>query len=238
MAGNCLAGETCSFSHDPSAYLASMNINSGSTAGTPSSQYSQSNIQLQDYENFPSLGGAVGEGSPAQYGFSSSYNVSGLSAQSPAFRSVLPRITNGYTPSRPSSRPSSRHAIRPATPNKAPSVDDPDAFPTLASLSAKGNKKHHGRRGGHGHREKESVPNSLADVVRMSPSPSPAQARKGLKTGKSFTSSREDSAAAKAIPAPQHVPWLETGAAANQQYLKARQDAIKHGSMRNKFLQR
>jgi hypothetical protein len=31
---------------------------------------------------------------------------------------------------------------------------------------------------------------------------------------------------------------LETGARANQQYLKFRQEAIKHGSIRNKFLQR
>lgn len=48
----------------------------------------------------------------------------------------------------------------------------------------------------------------------------------------------ENSAAAQAIPSPQHVPWLETGERANKAYLKARQDAIKHGGLRNKFLQR
>ena len=39
------------------------------------------------------------------------------------------------------------------------------------------------------------------------------------------------------IPAPQDIPWLETGERANQAYLKARQEAFKHGGLRNKFLQ-
>lgn len=51
-------------------------------------------------------------------------------------------------------------------------------------------------------------------------------------------SSRENSAAAMAIPVPKHIPWLETGAKANQQYLQFRAEAIKHGTIRNKFLQR
>ena len=48
----------------------------------------------------------------------------------------------------------------------------------------------------------------------------------------------ENSAAAQAIPNPKHIPWLETGDKANKAYLKARQEAIKHGGLRNKFLQR
>ncbi|EMR62293.1 putative ccch zinc finger and smr domain containing protein [Eutypa lata UCREL1] len=36
---------------------------------------------------------------------------------------------------------------------------------------------------------------------------------------------------------PKHIPWLETGDKANKGYLKARQEAIKHGGLRNKFLQ-
>jgi hypothetical protein len=74
--------------------------------------------------------------------------------------------------------------------------------------------------------------------VRMSPSPSPSQLRKGLKPAKSFNGSRENSTAAQAIPPPEHIPWLETGDNANQAYLQARTEAFKHGSMRNKFLQR
>jgi len=46
-----------------------------------------------------------------------------------------------------------------------------------------------------------------------------------------------DTAAAMKIPQPQRIPWLETGERANQQYLKYRQEAIRHGSVRNKFLQ-
>jgi hypothetical protein len=40
-----------------------------------------------------------------------------------------------------------------------------------------------------------------------------------------------------AIPAPEHIPWLETGESANRAYLKARAEAFKHGGLRNKFLQ-
>jgi len=58
-----------------------------------------------------------------------------------------------------------------------------------------------------------------------------------VRPAKSFNGSRENSAAAQAIPAPEHIPWLETGENANKAYLQARADAFKHGSMRNKFLQ-
>jgi hypothetical protein len=76
----------------------------------------------------------------------------------------------------------------------------------------------------------------------MSPSPGPGQTRKGTRAPKNgcITNAQkaESSAAALAIPSPKHIPWLETGERANRQYLKARQDAIKHGGLRNKFLQR
>jgi hypothetical protein len=85
--------------------------------------------------------------------------------------------------------------------------------------------------------EKE-VPSSLADLVRMSPSPVPGQQRKAETSRKIRTYGGSESVAARRIPEPQHIPWLETGAQANQQYLKYRQEAIKHGSIRNKFLQR
>ena len=136
------------------------------------------------------------------------------------------------------SRPTSRQSSRAATPS-IPSVDDTEAFPTLGSVS-KGVKKHHGKRGGHGHSHtnKENVPGSLADVVRMSPSPMPGLLRKGLMKTRSYNGSRENSATANAISPPEHIPWLETGATANQAYIKARQDAFKHGGLRNKFLQR
>jgi hypothetical protein len=34
-----------------------------------------------------------------------------------------------------------------------------------------------------------------------------------------------------------NIPWLETGSRANQQYIKYRTEAIRHGTVRNKFLQ-
>ena len=46
-----------------------------------------------------------------------------------------------------------------------------------------------------------------------------------------------NSSAAIPIPAPRDIPWLETGAKANSAYLNAREDALKHGALRNKFLQ-
>lgn len=143
------------------------------------------------------------------------------------------------SPKNSSSRPGSRHQSRAPTPS-IPAVDDTDAFPTLSSAGSKGVKKHHGKRGGHGHGHgnKENLPCSLADVVRNSPSPGPGLLRKGLTKRGSYTVSRENSQAANAIPAPQHIPWLDTGAKANQAYMKARQDAFKHGGLRNKFLQR
>ena len=73
----------------------------------------------------------------------------------------------------------------------------------------------------------------------MSPSPVPGLLRKGLVKSPGYTNSKEhNSAAANAIPAPEHIPWLESGEKVNAAYLKARQDAFKHGGLRNKFLQR
>ncbi|GAB1216821.1 hypothetical protein ATERTT37_006040 [Aspergillus terreus] len=115
------------------------------------------------------------------------------------------------------------------------SVDDPDAFPTLAAVSAK-NKKQHGKRR-ENQQHKEAIPASLADVVRMSPSPAPGKGRNNPKNNKDSAKSREHSAAAQAIPPPQNIPWLETGQRANQQYIKYRTEAIRHGTVRNKFLQ-
>lgn len=148
---------------------------------------------------------------------------------------------HGYAGDRPRSRPSSRHQQKDHT-QAAPSPDDADAFPSLGAAVVKQGKKHHGKRGGHGHGPKENfAPNTLADIVKMSPSPTPSaqQSRRAARNGNSTnTRNGENSAAAQAIPNPKHIPWLETGEKANKAYLKARQEAIKHGGLRNKFLQR
>lgn len=247
--GNCLAGDSCIFSHDPALLMKSMNLGDA-TIGTPPSQL-HPNFQVQDFDTFPALQPTVSNQwahspSPSQHNL---YNSSG--SQSSTNYTSTPRrhfeartsSMNGMSSSYGSSnsRPTSRHCSRDPTPSPAiPAVDDTEAFPSLGVAGIKVVKKHHGKRGGHGHghSNKENTPNSLADVVRMSPSPAPGLLRKGLMKTKSSTGSRENNLAANAIPAPQHVPWLETGTKANQEYLKARQDAFKHGGLRNKFLQR
>ncbi|EUC47635.1 hypothetical protein COCMIDRAFT_34867 [Bipolaris oryzae ATCC 44560] len=232
--GNCLAGDTCLFSHDPSALMARMAISDASTSPLP-------NFQMSDYE-FPTLhynGSPLGTPSISTteataleqlYGF-----TSGGPTRPPPGLSPYANFTPGAG-SRPQSRTGSRQVSRAATPSVL-AVDDKDAFPALGSAAAtKTGKRHHGKRGGHGN--KDTPGPNLADVVRMSPSPAPATpVRKGLRPAKSFNGSRENSAAAQAIPAPQHIPWLVTGEKGNQAYLDARAEAFKHGSLRNKFLQ-
>ena len=231
LAGSCLAGDSCQFSHDPSVFISSLNVND-----TTAIQGTQQGSQLQDQgEHFPAL-------QPQTFRSSGHTFTPQANGQFPTFTPMSQQRNRGAqqgfgSNSRPHSRPNSRHQNRPEA-QSALSMDDPEAFPTLASLSAKRGSKHHGHRSRHGHAnfEKDS-PSSLAELVRMSPSPAPGS-RKAEATKKIRPSGPSDSAAAQKIPQPQHIPWLETGEKANQQYLKHRQEAIKHGSIRNKFLQR
>ncbi|KAI9679930.1 MAG: hypothetical protein M1817_004945 [Caeruleum heppii] len=243
--GNCLAGDTCVFSHDPTNLLDRLSMDeTTSVPGTPPLTQPQPQFQLQDSKSFPSLQamatsslGVHHNDRQHMFDYSGAFGSAGFVAPPPGFAAA-----SGYLSASTSqgslSRPQSRHTSRGPTPF-APSVDDNEAFPSLSSAGGRGGKKHHGKRGhGHGHRDnKENGPSSLADVVRMSPSPAPGSGRLLKKASRSGAGSREDSAAALAIPPPQHVPWLETGEGANKAYLKARQEAIKHGGLRNKFLQ-
>lgn len=234
--GNCLAGETCIFSHDPSHFMSRLALEE---SNTPPLQGSQSSFQYQDYNAFPSLQ-PVQDQWPNSFSSTNAFSnyQGGSFTPSHGFKAMQGYASDG---SSQRSRPSSRHQSREPA---APSLDDTEAFPSLGATPGKGGKKHHGKRGGHGHNHKEiSVPSSLAEVVKMSPSPGPGLMRQDIKRmgrNGSSTSIRngENSVAAQAIPSPQHVPWLETGERANKAYLKARQDAIKHGGLRNKFLQR
>lgn len=219
--GNCLAGETCIFSHDPAKLASRLTLDG---ASTPPSR-GQSALQLQDLNSFPSLSSGASDG----------YH-SGTATPPPGFRPY-----HGADSPRSRSRPSSRHHAR-ELPMVAPALDDNDAFPTLGSASIKQGKKHHGKRGGHGHANKESaLPSSLADIVKTAPSPvpgsSPRLESRKLNGGAALFKNGENSAAALAINSPKLIPWLETGDRANKAYLKARQEAIKHGGLRNKFLQ-
>jgi hypothetical protein len=218
-------------------------LQSAGDASTPPLHPVIPNFQLQDSEVFPALQSSNTSQWASQLASSEAatleqlYNINLGVTNPPPGLSPFPTFTPGGS-SRPHSRPSSRHHSRTATPS-VPAVDDNEAFPTLGSAAAKTGKRHHGKRGGHGHNHKEnSGPSNLADIVRLAPSPTPSQSRKGLRPSKSFNGSRENSAAAQAIPAPKHIPWLETGENANKAYLHARAEAFKHGSLRNKFLQR
>jgi hypothetical protein len=235
--GNCLAGDTCIFSHDPSHFMNRLALDESST---PPLQNPHSSFQLQDYNAFPSLQPTQDQW-PSSFGSGSAFsNYQGASfTPPPGLKGMQGYASDG---SSQRSRPGSRHhqEANPA----APALDDNEAFPSLGAAGPKGGKKHHGKRGGHSHGHKENVtPSSLAEVVKLAPTPTPGMMRQeSKKMGRngSSTSIRngENSVAAQAIPHPQHVPWLETGERANKAYLKARQDAIKHGGLRNKFLQR
>jgi Domain of unknown function (DUF1771)/RNA-binding, Nab2-type zinc finger len=230
LSGSCLAGDSCQFSHDPSAFMASLSINESSAIySTPPYGF-----QLQDQmEQFPSLQNQSQRSSSHAF-------VPQANGQFPTFTPMSQQRGRGGhhnqgNNSRPHSRPNSRHQNR-ADAQSSLSMDDPEAFPTLASMNVKRSSKHHGPRSRHGHSNLEKeTPSSLADVVRSSPSPAPGQRKSEVV--KKTRSSGPDSSAAMKIPQPQHIPWLETGERANQQYLKYRQEAIKHGSIRNKFLQ-
>ncbi|KAJ5640674.1 hypothetical protein N7528_000299 [Penicillium herquei] len=239
--GNCLAGDGCPFSHDPSSLVSNLSV-SGSSR--PTSPPAGSPFQVDSGSDaFPPLqpAASIEDQWANQYGARYPTHLSGMQGSKlpPGLHPGMGRRNGSMTHlGRPNSRPSSRHQNRELNP-AALSVDDPDAFPTLAAVSAKNaGKKHHGKRGAHNrdtNSSKENIPSSLADVVRMSPSPTPGKA-KSSKNSKDLKS-RENSAAAQSIQAPQNIPWLETGARANQQYIKYRTEAIRHGTVRNKFLQ-
>ncbi|EME44288.1 hypothetical protein DOTSEDRAFT_71943 [Dothistroma septosporum NZE10] len=248
LQGNCLAGTSCLFSHDPTVMLQQMNL--GQTGATTPQNFAP-NFQLQDYDSFPALQPTASNPYEDNECADPSTLDATLQQQQQTFAQIPPGLFPSFVPtgprhgSHPGSRPTSKHTSRAATPSQQVNFQDDEAFPSLGSAASKPvGKRHHGKRGGHGHHNHGppvQQPGSLADVVRMSPPPGPINARdamrRGLRNNRSFTSTRENSAAAMAIPAPREIPWLETGDKVNNSYMKARQEAFKHGGLRNKFLQ-
>lgn len=236
----------------------------GDGSATPPANMYQPDFEVQDFTSFPALQASFATGSQSPFfpGMGVAQDSGyGTVAQCPPVSVSAPSSglnpLAAFTPSsasRPQSRPGSRHMSRAPTPSLL-SVNDDEAFPTLGSaITVKVAKKHHGKRGGHGHHNAGQVakdvavtpPATLAELVRMSPAPSPAQTRRTmLDKGRSRsyianTSNGvvEKSETVRNIPAPENVPWLATGDAVNKLYLKARNEAFKHGGLRNKFLQR
>lgn len=259
--GNCLAGESCPFSHDPSSLIGSMSIGSDSlsvasysasnAAAAQQQQHQQQQASLyplqDNYEAFPPLqppstsSSAATTSNADQWHHRSQMQFMAGSPQMRPGSSSSIKNKNMLNPSatRSHSRPGSKHQSREQPATSAPAVDDPEAFPTLQALNSRPGKKHHGKRGTQ-HREvtkaRDASGTSLADAVRMSPSTKKG-AQKSARSSASGTT-REISAEAQAIPSPKHIPWLETGVEWTQPYLKYRVDAITHGNVRNKFLQR
>lgn len=225
LMGSCLAGETCIFSHDPTMSVSKMTIdnNNNSRNSTPPPQ-----LQFHDSTAFPAL-------ASDQWGAMGSVLGAGINPP-PGFKLPI---------SRPNSRQQSRERERSSTP--VPAVDDTDAFPSLSSsakASGNGKKRRNNRSDGG---NIPTGPSSLADVVRATPSPSPHSNRTSTSSGASSnrwsgvgsspSSKRSSRVSAAHIPAPQQIPWMETGSALNRVYLKHRKEALAHGVLRAKYLQ-
>lgn len=199
-------------------------------------------LETANYTAFPSLGGQQPASPVAESSLRNLYASRDTIAPPPGI-STRPGLAPEFVPSRPQSRPTSRHQS-PGPRSPSFTFTDPDeAFPSLAAAGLRGPRKHHGKRGhGHNHKDREgstgSVTGSLADIVRQAPAPTLQSPRRTLRGRGSYTGTRENSTTAQAIPAPERIPWLETGDRANKAYLKARTEAIRHGGARNKFLQR
>ncbi|OQN97691.1 hypothetical protein B0A48_16011 [Cryoendolithus antarcticus] len=249
MQGNCLAGNLCQFSHDPSVLMQQLSI---ANSGTTTPQYIAPNFQLTDIDSFPALQPQTSNPYEDSDPIDPETITAVLQHHQQQMAAAMPTgLYPNFIPTGPrnSSRPTSRHTSRAPTPgvNNNVNFTDEEAFPTLGSAAAaKPGKRHHGKRGGHGHHSTNPVPipqpSSLADIVRLSPSPAASPSardamRRGLHNNRSFTSTRENSSASLSIPAPTQIPWLETGDKVNQAYLRARAEAVRHGGLRNKFLQ-
>ncbi|KAI9894682.1 MAG: hypothetical protein M1814_002038 [Vezdaea aestivalis] len=230
MVGNCLAGDTCIFSHDPSNLVSQMSIEDNQPQPTPP-------LDHQDFDLFPSLPGPPIENNI--YGFSS--NASSQTNLS-AHGSLGALPFSKKNPTTLAARSRSRNRSRSRGPSsRAPAVNDADAFPLLGEARKKrsrqnlANEQSINKQSSYEGLRGTSI--TTAEIVKNSPSPNPKLSRKALKQNRSFTGTRENSLASQSIRPPQNIPWLETGEKANKAYLKARQDAIKHGGLRNKFLQ-
>ncbi|KAF8469519.1 hypothetical protein BDZ91DRAFT_720393 [Kalaharituber pfeilii] len=208
--GSCLAGDTCIFSHDPTVSLSKISPPVFSTPPPP--------VHFHDPSAFPSLTGEQ---------WTSTNPVS----PPPGFKPLVH--------SRPGSRQQNREISHPSVPQ----VDDTEAFPSLGSATKakKGARRNQNANSGQAS-PVPTGPSSMADVVRMA-SPSPHSGNKRWNGSNAGTASSNAGAkskraqAAASIPPPTQIPWLETGNPLNKLYLKHRSIAIKHGGLRNKYLQ-
>lgn len=223
------------FLHEYSALMAKMILEGTST---PPPQQANGSPKLHDQDAFPTLR-ASDQGLPAG-GFD--YHAA-TGSQNNAYQAqfvsdaILDSHFRRQTHSRSSSRPVSRQQSRPSTPLHT--RKNSDAFPALGSTATKKNRRHSGRRENVGLDQTPGDSNgrrTMVEIVRAASS-SLEQDQEGAVQGKNSASFRKNGKTAHHILPPENIPWLETGQAVNKAYLQARQEAFKHGGLRNKFLQ-
>lgn len=126
--GNCLAGESCIFSHDPALLLNRLKLDEDSAITTPALSQLHPSFQVQDYDAFPVLQSgarnqwAKSSSSPNQAGlFSDSHSQCSNGYTTTPRRPFQPKTAsmNGLpsSPKSTSSRPNSRHQSRAPTPS-------------------------------------------------------------------------------------------------------------------------
>ena len=224
MSGSCLAGESCVFSHDPALAIEQMNL--GQPALTPGSKL---NPNVSDFSYFPSLP-TPATGEPAVNSLliprhaAEASNFVPVNASDSGSPRSLPRsrLSGNASAFQPRSRPESRQA------SGQLNEGDVEEFPSLAAAAA-------ARRIRNSRRSSQNAlnrPRNLADIVRHSTADdnnevSPSSESHHIRSSENT----------RQIAAPTHIPWLETGSEANRAYLNARAAAMKHASLRNRFLQ-
>jgi hypothetical protein len=235
MKGACLAGEGCSFSHDPSALAGNLNNGNGSNLNVPGSPGSNSSPasrpQRNSSESFPGLQSPTSDHwpSPSQMKHQRPAAVQANSQHrigSPSSGSHMRNKNGGFHSSNrlshSNSRPNSRQQTRDLSFSSL-SVDDPEAFPTLSSINTKDQRK----KGNNKQNHKENMSGGLSSArLASSPTPSSRRPASRAKDHRPNTMTPEKAAAALAIPEPKRVPWFDPEPRGHEQYIRYRMDAI------------
>ena len=255
MKGACLAGEGCSFSHDPSAVVGNLNGSNGNSLnvpGSPGSNSSPASHPLRNsFETFPALQSPVSDQwpSPSQTKYpvqaamhaNSQYRI-GSPSNGSNMRNKNGGMNSSNRLSHSNSRPTSRQQARDLSFSSL-SVDDPEAFPTLSSLNSKSSRKRSNNKQGQnreGTLDKDNLHSSLNNTkMSSSPTPSPRRpaSRPNNQNNRPPTMSPEKAAAALAIATPKSVPWFDPEPRGHKMYIQYRTDAIAFLNDRTKYLQ-
>lgn len=232
-----MAGDGCSFSHDPSAAVGSLSANNGNSlniSGSPGSNNSFPALHSPGLEQWPSPSqgrypGQVGMQGGSPYRMGSPSNGANMRGKNAGMNQSGHRFPQ--TNSRPSSRLQNRGL------NSSLSVDDPDAFPTLSSTNNKApSRKSQTKK----NQPKENVSSPLSSLkISSSPTPSPrrpASKPTNYQNGRVLNISPEKASASAAIPTPKNVPWFDDDPRFKQ-YIRYRRDGIALWNERTGFFQ-